>query len=225
MRQGAFAFGGNKPVAQPTGVAPQRPQMAAGGMGMGVGTPPTPPSFLAQAMQQRGAQAPPMRTQQHMAPPMQAPVQPGGIGQMPSSPLPSLPSMPAVSPRGRDMLAARVQARPVAPEVGSASPPKERPAQFVPGVPGKPKSGMSVHEMMRDPATLKTLAERVGAWEAENPKRKLRGSHIQQMLGNVSPAQARNVLARIERARRSMEAEQPMSDDPWGRGALKAMKG
>lgn len=219
MRQGAFAFNGNKPAAQPSGVAPQRPQMAAGGMGMGAGTPPPPPSFLAQAMQQRAQQ--PMPQPQPMASP------PGGSGMPPMpAPLPqtsaSAPPMVPPSPRGRDLLASRVQARPVAPDVGVPDPPRrERPAQFVPGVPGKPKSGKSVHEMMRDPETLRTLAERVKAWEAENPKRKLRGSHIQQMLGNVSPAQARNVLARIEKARRDMEGQQVAS--AWDRGALKAM--
>lgn len=228
MRQGAFAFNGNKPPAQPAGAAPARPQMPAGGTGMGAGTPPPPPSFLAQAMQQRGTQAPPIRSQQPpMAPPMQAPVQPGGIGQMPQSPLPSLPAMPAVSPRGRDMLAARVQARPVASEVGSASPPKERPAQFVAGVPGNPTSGMRLPEMLRSPEMMATLAERVKAWESENPKRKLMGSHIHAMLAdhNVSRAQAGRIKKAIEKARRSMEVEQPMPADPWGRGALKAMKG
>ena len=75
--------------------------------------------------------------------------------------------------------------------------------------------------MMRDPETLRTLAERVRAWEAENPKRKLRGSHIQQMLGNVSPAHARNVLARIEKASRDLEGQTQAS--AWDRGAVKAM--
>lgn len=80
---------------------------------------------------------------------------------------------------------------------------------------------MTAHQMMRDPDTVADLQAKVAAWEAENPKRKLMGPHLQAMLPNVSPAQARTLLRLMNR----MAAKETDLAERYQRGAYNAMRG
>jgi hypothetical protein len=81
---------------------------------------------------------------------------------------------------------------------------------------------MTAHQMMKDPDVVRTLHEKISSWEAENPSRALMGSHIQQMLPDVSASQARTIKRMLDRAR-----TQHVAGDLEGllrQGAAKAMK-
>lgn len=96
-------------------------------------------------------------------------------------------------------------------------------ARFVPGKPGQPASGMTAHQMLKDPEVVETLANKIAEWEATNPKRALMGSHIQQMLPEVSASQARTIKRMLDKARSTH-----VTGDMEGlmqQGAAQALKG
>lgn len=101
-----------------------------------------------------------------------------------------------------------------------ATPPRPTKSRFVPGKPGAPKSGMTAHQMMRDAGFVSELQSKVSAWEAENPGRKLMGPHVQSMLPDVSPAQARTLLRLINK----MASKETDLAERYQRGAYNAMK-
>jgi hypothetical protein len=98
-----------------------------------------------------------------------------------------------------------------------------RKSVFRPGAPGQPKSGMSAHQILNDPDMVSTLQQRLSTWEEANPGKKLMGSHIQQMLPEVSAAQARTIKRLLDKAL-NKNAAVDMSA-MIGRGAAKTMKG
>lgn len=77
-------------------------------------------------------------------------------------------------------------------------------SKFVPGKPGRPRSGVRATELLRDPVTLSRLADEVADWEKKNPNRKLLGPTIKSMLPGVSDAQARTIAKRINQQRIKM---------------------
>lgn len=101
-----------------------------------------------------------------------------------------------------------------------ATPPRPTKSRFVPGKPGAPKSGMTAHQLMRDPGFVAGLQSKVAAWEAENPGRKLMGPHVQSMLPDVSPAQARTLL----RLMNKMASKETDLAERYQRGAYNAMR-
>jgi len=107
-------------------------------------------------------------------------------------------------------------------------PQKPRPAkaQFEPGVPGAPRSGMSVHQMMRDPDLVSMLEQKIAAWQAENPGRQLMGTHIQEMLPEVSAAQARNLKKHFMRRKAdSVVADGPTIEERLRRASMNTVLG
>jgi hypothetical protein len=98
-----------------------------------------------------------------------------------------------------------------------------RKSVFKPGKPGEPKSGMSAHQILNNPDMVSTLQQRLSTWEEANPGKKLMGSHIQQMLPEVSAAQARTIKRLLDKAL-NKNAAVDMST-MIGRGAAKTMKG
>lgn len=106
------------------------------------------------------------------------------------------------------------------PEIEPTRPVKK--GRFTPGKPGQPASGATAHQLMKNPDVVRTLHEKISSWEAENPNRALMGSHIQQMLPDVSASQARTIKRMLDRAR-----TQRAAGDLEGllrQGAAKAMK-
>lgn len=93
--------------------------------------------------------------------------------------------------------------------------------KFQPGQPGAPRSGMRAHEILRNPEMVETLQRRLLTWEAENPGKTLMGSHIQQMLPEVSAAQARTIKRLLDKALNKSAAVD--MDGLMQRGAAKAM--
>lgn len=106
----------------------------------------------------------------------------------------------------------------------SQTPPRPaRKAKFEPGKPGQPKSGGTAHQLLKDPDVVRTLHEKISAWETENPKRTLMGSHIQQMLPQVSASQARTIKRLLDKAR--MKSTVSDVDGFLQQGAAQAMIG
>jgi len=103
--------------------------------------------------------------------------------------------------------------------------PRPTKAKFVPGKPGAPKSGMTAHQMMRDPQIVGQLQSEVAAWEAQNPGRKLMGSHMAEILAKVRPgttaAQSRTALRLLNK----MAAKETSMAERYQRGAYNAMRG
>lgn len=148
-----------------------------------------------------------------------------GMGLLPgtSAPAPGPAAPPpqmAKPPASADPLA---QLARMAPPPQPTPPPTTRPTKrkFAPGVPGAPKSGMTAHQMLRDPQIVEQLLQRVQAWEVENPGRKMMGSHLHSALdGGVSQAQARTLLRKI----RSMQGDAgPDPDARMNAAALRAI--
>lgn len=129
----------------------------------------------------------------------------GAFGYAKPTPKPSPPASEAPPPkRVRDPaaeLASLASAR-VPPPPKMEDLPK--PAKFVPGKPGEPRSGARATELLKDPVTLERLMEEISAWEKENPGRKLLGPTVKSMLPEVSDAQARTIAKRINRAKAQM---------------------
>jgi hypothetical protein len=80
---------------------------------------------------------------------------------------------------------------------------------------------MTAHQMMRDPDRVADFQAKVAAWEAQNPGRKLMGSHVAEMFPDVSNAQARTLL----RLWGKMAAKETSMDERYQRGAYNAMRG
>jgi len=97
--------------------------------------------------------------------------------------------------------------------------------KFQPGKPGKPKSGMTAHQMMRDPAIVQALQVEVAAWENANPGRKLMGSHMAEIMSKIrpgtSPAQSRTALRLLNK----LAAKETTLEERYQRGAYNALKG
>jgi hypothetical protein len=128
-------------------------------------------------------------------------------------------SAPAVA--GRIDRPSQETARPAPPvELPEAVPPS-----FVLGKPGAPKSGMTIHQIMRDPDVLTTVQKVVAEFERSNPGRSLKGTHIQAGLGanglDVSSAQAAKLAKRIKDEADKMVRQQVASYS--GRAAKKVM--
>lgn len=103
--------------------------------------------------------------------------------------------------------------------------PEPSPPAFVLGKPGAPKSGMTIHQIMRDPDVLTTVQKVVAEFEQANPGRSLKGTHIQAGLGanglDVSSAQAAKLAKRIKDEADKMVQQQVQSYS--GRAAKKVM--
>jgi hypothetical protein len=106
-----------------------------------------------------------------------------------------------------------------------SSPPRPSKAKFIPGKPGAPKSGMTAHQMMRDPEIVSQLQAEVSSWESANPGRKLMGSHMAEILARIRPgttaAQSRTALRLLNK----MAARETSMDERYQRGAYNAMRG
>lgn len=83
----------------------------------------------------------------------------------------------------------------LAPKRTAKKPPPQKKAKFIPGVPGKPHSGLNAKglaDSLNEPAT---------AWFKSNPNKHLNGTHVKEMLTtqgvNVSDSQAANVARRL----------------------------
>jgi hypothetical protein len=125
------------------------------------------------------------------------------------------PAQDAPNPEGNPgHPAARPDPAPVPAETG-----------FVPGKPGAPKSGMTVHQMMKDPDVLTRVQDVVSKWEQENPNRVLKGPHIKSGLDaaglEVSHAQATKLAKRIMAEHEKLTIQQVASY--LGKGARKVM--
>ena len=95
--------------------------------------------------------------------------------------------------------------------------------EFVPGQPGQPKSGATAHQLLQTPDVVGRLRDGINQWEQSNPGRVLMATHIQQILPEVSAAQARTIKRRLDSVRRDrMVAD---IDGLMQRSALKAVKG
>lgn len=99
-----------------------------------------------------------------------------------------------------------------------------KPTDFVPGTPGKAKSGKTAAQILKDPVTLKKLAEHIESWEAENSGKKLKGPAVKgmlaQILPDVSDAQARTIARQLNR----MLIKATAKPNHIGRAAAKAMR-
>ena len=106
--------------------------------------------------------------------------------------------------------------------VGKPMPAPPKKGKMELGKPGKPVGGQTIHQLMRDRATLKQLAEEIERWEADNPKRKLKGPTIKDILGDkVSQAQAGRIAKMINKQKMKLAG----MGNHVGRGAAKALKG
>ena len=96
---------------------------------------------------------------------------------------------------------------------------------FVPGKPGAPKSGMTIHQIMKDPDVLTTVQSVVQEFEQSNPGRMLKGPHIRTGLDAkglaVSNAQAAKIAKRIKDEHDKLVRQQVMSYT--GKAAKKVM--
>lgn len=103
--------------------------------------------------------------------------------------------------------------------------PEALPPAFLPGRPGAPKSGMTIHQIMRDQDVLATVQDVVAEFERANPGRSLKGTHMQAGLGakglDVSSAQAAKLAKRIKDEADKMVQQQVASYS--GRAAKKVM--
>lgn len=141
---------------------------------------------------------------------------------MMGEPAPSVPretAPPALE--GLSALARMTQDRPrTAPRMDDPAPIS---AGFLPGKPGAPKSGMTIHQIMRDPDVLTTVQDVVSEFERTNPGRALKGTHIQAGLTakglEVSSAQAAKIAKRIKD-----EADRMAEDKIAAYGAKAAKK-
>lgn len=96
---------------------------------------------------------------------------------------------------------------------------------FVPGKPGAPKSGMTIHQIMKDPDVLTTVQSVVQEFEQANPGRMLKGPHIRMGLDakglEVSQAQAAKIAKRIKDEHDKLVRQQVVSYT--GKAAKKVM--
>jgi hypothetical protein len=123
---------------------------------------------------------------------------------------------------------ARMTAQP-APRIEPPKPRMEDPAPgntgFLPGKPGVPRSGMTVHQIMKDPDVLTTVQNVVAEFEKANPGRMLKGTHLQAGLTakglDVSSAQAAKIAKRIKDEHDKMVQQQVAAYS--GRAAKKVL--
>lgn len=82
-------------------------------------------------------------------------------------------------------------------------PPKAKKQPFVPGKRGVPRSGMSAHDILNDPGHLRKIAALVDEHQAVHGSKKLKGPQVkgmlEQVVGDVSDAQARTVARRLNK--------------------------
>ena len=85
---------------------------------------------------------------------------------------------------------------------------------------------MTVHQILKDPVTLSSLADEIAKWETDNPGRKLKGPAMADLAKNVLPdisdGQATRLAKRIEAER----ARMAMGEDTYkaGRAAASALR-
>lgn len=98
--------------------------------------------------------------------------------------------------------------------------------QFVPGVRPTP-TGPTAHEIWSDPEQRKALSDIVTQWEAANPGRSFKATHLAAAWNDANPgahlnnARARTLKAKIDRARNEVMMQQMAGY--FGRGAKKAV--
>ncbi len=96
--------------------------------------------------------------------------------------------------------------------------------EFVPGKKPTPRSGQTVHEMMKDHEVLGHLHGKVKEWEGrpENKNRKLKGPDVHAMMGGkVSHGQATRLAQKIHQ--KHQEFLQSKVQAYYGRGAKNAL--
>lgn len=138
---------------------------------------------------------------------------------------------PSAQPGIADLIAAKLQTLPPGPTqatpvgaVGDTVGDTETDTKpsFQPGQPGKPKSGVSVHDLDRNDKVRELLA-------TLSPDKRVKGPEVQAALGNaLSDAQARRLAQRenMRRAAAATDLEQAMAARSIGnRAAMRVLKG
>ena len=132
------------------------------------------------------------------------------------------PRMPPQDGQGiqslRDILAKQQAVTP-----RPSEPPK---GEFVPGVRPTP-TGPTAREIWNDPDQRKALSQIVSQWEASNPGRTFKATHLASAWNDANPgvhlndARARTLKAKIDKARNEVMMQQMAGY--FGRGAKKAV--
>lgn len=150
------------------------------------------------------------------------------LSRLSSTPSPRVASRETPPPTDGLSALARMTRKPAAQEQ-VPTPRNDVPAapapSFVPGKPGAPKSGMTIHQIMKDPDVLTTVQSVVQEFEQSNPGRMLKGPHIRTGLDAkglaVSNAQAAKIAKRIKDEHDKLVRQQVVSYH--GKAAKKVM--